>query len=265
MRCFYESLIAGGNPFSIPVRDAREHLRSTPNRDARFALNRQLEDWIIPVVYASGKDVELRISAFSNINLELEGSTPQVNESKPTTSSPRPVLVGRGFDVLRFETMFLASKITGLCGPAGVGKTAFVQHLIQSWKDTGFNDNVLYLDCALVQMDQIDTSVFLQHLLGRGKSNSLVLELAGSKVAEYHSAIAAFGDNIQVVILDNLEVTHSSVKGMEEHGLWPKTTRAALMTLINDIVRNKPVEEEEGVSFILIGRSDDGKWWEGSS
>ncbi|PMD38652.1 hypothetical protein L207DRAFT_634679 [Hyaloscypha variabilis F] len=264
MRCFYESLIAGGNPFSIAVRDAREHLRSAPNRDARFALNRQLEDWIIPVVYASGKDVELRISAFPNNNLELEGSTPHINESKPTTSNPQPVLVGRGFDVLRFETMFLASKITGLCGPAGVGKTAFVQHLIQSWKDTGLYDNVLYLDCALVQMDQIDTSVFFQHLLGRGKSNSLVPELTGPKVAEYHSAIAALGDNIQVVILDNLEVTHSSVKGMEEHGRWPETTRAALMPLINDIVRNKPVEEEEGVSFILIGRSDDDKWWEGN-
>jgi hypothetical protein len=258
MRCFYESLIANGNPFSIAVRDAREYLRLSPNRDARFALNRPLEDWIVPVVYASGKDAELRISTLPDNGLE---DTFQWVSRELGTPSNHPTIFGRGFDVLRFETMFLAGKITSLCGPAGVGKTAFIQQLVSSWQQTGLYDNILYVDCSLVQMDGIDTPVFLQHLLCNDKQKSSLPALTGPKAAQYRWTIPVLGDNIQVVVLDNLEATHSDVDEMNGHGRWPESRRVALMALINDILRDSPEEVEEGVSFILLGRSDDDNWW----
>jgi hypothetical protein len=77
MRCFYDSLISKGKPFSTAVGDAREMLRSSPTREARFGLNKPLEDWIVPVIYASGKDVELCISGTTDQGVEKEPQKPK--------------------------------------------------------------------------------------------------------------------------------------------------------------------------------------------
>lgn len=260
MRRFYQSLIAEGKPFSLAVRDAREDLRVSTNREARFALIRSLEDWIVPVVYATGKDVELHTSAMPESVLEGD-SMPMVPAESSAPQPPATPLIGRGIDVLRFETMFLGSRITGLCGPAGVGKSAFVDHLARSWKDTGLYDDVLQLDCALIQQDEIDAAVFLRHLLCHGKDKSPIPDLTGPKQEEYRSWISAHRGNIRVVVLDNLEASYSDVEEMNDHGRWPESTRSALMAVINDIIKHRSEEADESISFILVGRSEDDSWW----
>jgi hypothetical protein len=100
MHTFYHSLISNGNPFSFAVRDARQDLGIHSTRRARFGLTRSLQDWIVPVVYACGEDLKIQISSLE-----------QTKNERPTFIdisdhvSPHLKLVGRDFDVLRFERL----------------------------------------------------------------------------------------------------------------------------------------------------------------
>ncbi|PMD34336.1 hypothetical protein L207DRAFT_570941 [Hyaloscypha variabilis F] len=261
MRIFYDSLIAGGKPFSIAVCDAREKLRSSPDRDARFALKRPLQDWIVPVVYASGIDLELHISRIPNKDSSIEDGELVMTPKKVYTTPPAP-LVGRGFDALRFETIFLESRVIGLSGPAGVGKTAFIQDLLRCWEDTGLFEKTLYVDSSSIHTDRVHTpQAILQQLLHSSHDSSKVC-LTGEEQHEHQSTIAELGDSFQVIVLDNLEASLSDMKEMDDYGRWPERTRNALMTLLRDNLDTRSGEEDLRLSFILVGRSDDDVWWD---
>jgi hypothetical protein len=260
MGCFYECFIAGRKPFSIAVRNARERLRCSPNRDARFALSRSLEDWVVPVVYASGKDVELHISSVLDKDFLIESpvSTP-ISKGRATSLSP---LFGRSFDVLRFESVFLESNITRLAGPAGIGKTAFIHHLLRYWEDTGLFEKTLYVDCASLQVDGIQTpKALLQRVLDE-RSDCSTSDTSEREQTEYRAMISELGYNFEVIVLDNLDASHSDVDEMNEHGRWPESARVALIALIRDIFRITPYGEEDSLSFIFVGRRNDDEWWE---
>jgi hypothetical protein len=242
MRAFYEALIARGKPFSTAIRIAREHLRASPIRDARFALRRSLEDWIVPVVYASGKDVELHISSVEKDVLALENPTLTTTTPKDQLATPL-TLFGRGFDVLRFETIFLASKLIGISGPAGVGKTAFVYHLLRCWKDTRLYEKTLYVDCASIDVSEVDTPGALFQRILSDENPGKCGQFEEDETV-YRSNLSELGSHFQVIVFDNLEASHSAFKEMDEHGRWPENARIALVTLIRDIINSRSQYEQ---------------------
>jgi hypothetical protein len=56
-----------------------------------------------------------------------------------------------------------------------------------------------------------------------------------------------------------MEASHSDISEMTGHGRWLESTRVALIDLIKDVVS----KESEGghVSFVLVGRREDDRWW----
>jgi hypothetical protein len=63
----------------------------------------------------------------------------------------------------------------------------------------------------------------------------------------------------QVIVLENMEASHSDISEMTGHGRCPEYTKVALIDLIKGVV--SMWSEGGHVSFVLVGRREDDKWW----
>jgi hypothetical protein len=145
LRCFYHSLFLQGYGFSQAARQAREVLRSDPERQARLGLKRPVNDYFVPVVYSLGQDVKFMTRKRSNIGRRLSAIDFSTQTGKVATKTDLP-LVGRDFDLLRLEKHLLQRGIVHLTGRAGVGKTALLRYARDIWLQTSFVDIVLFID-----------------------------------------------------------------------------------------------------------------------
>jgi hypothetical protein len=250
MHTFYHSLISNGNPFSFAVRDARQDLRIHSTRRARFGLTRSSQDWIVPVVYACGEDLKIQISSLE-----------QTKNERPTFIDisdhvlPHLKLVGRDFDVLRFERVLSTSKIVGLSGTAGAGKTAFTHHLLESWKQSSFIESAIYVDSAALTPSSENPKLSLTRLLleklGLSEDVAAGHRLQDANENIYRSSLKQITSCCQVIVFDNLEATYSKLNRMERFGKWPQESRHALLQVMQDL-QNQGTDSETP-SIILIG------------
>lgn len=146
LRKFYIDLFVSGSTFSQAAHAARAELKTHPVRDARFRRQRELLDWFIPVIYTSGSD-------FSVIpgRRALERSVPHV---MPISKEPTrdELVIGRDFDLLRFEQKLVKHKRIFLTAPPGFGKTMFLKWACKIWNATKFRDSVIYADLAATEL-----------------------------------------------------------------------------------------------------------------
>ncbi|KAK3386077.1 hypothetical protein B0H63DRAFT_510705 [Podospora didyma] len=159
VEAFYASLLGGHiTSFSASVRNARDALRRQPQRQARFGVTRELQDWMIPVVYmAAGVQGETGIQEYQ---LPVDGSRIHQQPQIPIQidNIDGATLIGREFDLLRLERLVYgvsaASELPQgfhiVSGHAGVGKTAFLRHATEYWRETGLIDCVLWVDCFVL-------------------------------------------------------------------------------------------------------------------
>ncbi|KUL86672.1 hypothetical protein ZTR_03034 [Talaromyces verruculosus] len=145
LRCFYHSLFLQGYGFSQAARQAREVLRSDPERQARLGLKRPVNDHFVPVVYSLGQDAKFLPRKRSNIGRRLSAIDFSTQTGEVATKTDPP-LVGRDFDLLRLEKHLLQRGIVHLTGRAGVGKTALLRYARDIWLQTAFVDIVLFID-----------------------------------------------------------------------------------------------------------------------
>lgn len=258
-RCFYNSLIADGKPFSVAVRDARAYLRTSSHRDARYKLRKSLQDWIVPVVYASGKDSQIRFSAPPLLASPYEMPMTALSVADNPAIAD---LIGRGFDILRFEKELWESKFVALSGPAGIGKTLFIQTLLDRWTISGGFQQTVYVDCMSPKfsLDLASEMSLLQIIL---RENQLEKENipTDNEVASlwYKSAVERLRSTSTVLALDHLDTSHSDMPERSVKGIWSKLSRNTLRKVIEDLVSDQP--EGIPVSIILIGRHEEQRWW----
>jgi hypothetical protein len=143
LRYFYEGLLLRGRTISSAAAYARRALFSLPKRHARFGLERDLPDWLVPVSYCSERDLKF---------VELETPSPH-EESRlvdhQVVSGAEPLensLVGREFDLLRLENVITTSRTVYVHGVLGVGKSVFLKYASSVWTSTNFVQQVIFLD-----------------------------------------------------------------------------------------------------------------------
>ncbi|MCJ1399149.1 hypothetical protein MMC11_002351 [Xylographa trunciseda] len=206
LRVFYVALILKQYPFSVAVSSARAALRNNTSRHAMLNLSRHLHDWIVPVVYASSEDVMLLGDgsvAAEELQVEIAG-VEQVTK-----------VIGRAFDLLRFERALLEYGVVCLSGAAGVGKSAFIQTALETWSRTNFCDTIIVVN--LVSLESCTSESLARHILGAlvdGDTEEAII----AQVAEFKEEqelqrilISILRSRRSILIFDNLHFTHSGL------------------------------------------------------
>jgi AAA domain len=189
--------------FSVAVSSARAALWDNTSRHAMLNLSRHLHDWIAPVVYASGEDARL-LGDGSVATEELEV---EIADEEQVTK-----LVGRDFDLLRFDRALLEYGVIYLSGAAGVGKSAFIQTALETWPRTNFCDTILVVN--LVSLESRTPESLARHILGalvdEDADEAIIARVAESEEEQelQRALIDIFRSRRSVLIFDNLHFTH---------------------------------------------------------
>lgn len=262
LRSFYVGIILKKLPFSLAVSAARADLREDPSRHAMQNLKRHLHDWIIPVVYASGEDAQIL------------SDTPEVPgdfQTGLTEEDDEEMLVGRDFDLLRFERALIKHGTVCLAGTAGIGKSSFVQMAVQSWTRTGFCDMALTISLAAndIRDSQALSKQILHAIVDEEAARRIMTQVAasGEDGMLQRVVISILRSARTTLILEDLQHTHS---GLSERYL-PSSLRESEQTDISDFLaeavatpRNPSAGEEVDipVRLILISRASSESDWD---
>jgi hypothetical protein len=203
LRVFYVVLILKQYSFSVAVSSARAALRDNTSRHAMLNLSRHLHDWIVPVVYAFGEDAMLLGDgsvATEELEVEITGGE-QVTK-----------LVGRDFDLLRFDRALLEYGMVCLSGAAGVGKSAFIQTALETWSRTNFCHTILVVN--LVSLESRIPESLARHILGalvdEDAEEAIIARVAESEEEQglQRALIDILRSRRSALIFDNLHFTH---------------------------------------------------------
>ncbi|MEM6446514.1 MAG: CHAT domain-containing protein, partial [Cyanobacteria bacterium P01_D01_bin.123] len=135
------------------IRLGRKELFNKKNRRAYFNQVVDLEDWLLPVVYAN-RDVELRLQELGAREraeyLMQRGERYQFEE-------PTYGFVGRDLEILKIEKALLRHNVLLLRGMGGTGKTTLLNYLRAWWQMTHFVESTFYFgyDKAAYTLQQI--------------------------------------------------------------------------------------------------------------
>jgi Ni2+-binding GTPase involved in maturation of urease and hydrogenase len=131
----------------------------------------------------------------------------------PQDILPSQTLYGRDFDVLRFERAFVESKVVAISGPAGIGKTAFIQHVVGSWEQSTFIETALKADCTKLKYSSKFSLIheLLRELSGHEGNAPGTGEASHADEVFYLRGTDDIRTRCQLVVFDNLETAYSKV------------------------------------------------------
>ena len=133
--------IASGAELTTAVHAARRHLHDRKTRQAYFEQTLELEDWMLPVMFAQQPlHIELRPMTGPEQTQFYERIS--VVGDEPATEYG---FVGRDLDIQAIEHRVLASKDSNqllIQGMAGAGKSTLLAHLAWWWQRTGLISQV---------------------------------------------------------------------------------------------------------------------------
>ncbi|MEM9450171.1 MAG: tetratricopeptide repeat protein, partial [Cyanobacteria bacterium P01_E01_bin.6] len=205
MKTLYSQLFAQqGIPEAIRL--GRKELYNQKNRRVYFNQMVELEDWLLPVVYAN-REVDLKLE-------ELEGRAKadylMQRRQRYRFSGATYGFVGRDLEILKIEKALLRHNILLLRGMGGTGKTTLLNYLRDWWQTTHFVNDVFYFGYD-------ESAHTLQHIL-REIGKTLYPDTYGFAAFEAMPIAAQMEDIAEKlrtqpygVMLDNLE----SVTGHE--------------------------------------------------
>jgi tetratricopeptide (TPR) repeat protein len=133
--------VADGDNLTAAVTAARRALREHQGRRVYFGQDLDLEDWVLPVMFAQRP---LRIDLRPMTDPELAGfyERQAVVADEPATEYG---FVGRDLDIQAIEHRLLATRGGGqllVQGMAGAGKSTLLVHMAWWWQRTGLADRV---------------------------------------------------------------------------------------------------------------------------
>ena len=139
MKKLYGELFAAqGIPEAIRL--GRKALYNDKNRQVYFNQVVELEDWLLPVVYAN-KAVDLRLQPFTP---EQEAAYYDAQDTRYRFAQPTYSFVGRDLEILKIEKALLRHNVLLLQGMGGTGKTTLLNYLRDWWQTTNFAGEVFY-------------------------------------------------------------------------------------------------------------------------
>ena len=128
------------NDVSEAIRRGRKALLNNKNRRVYFNQIVELEDWLLPVVYANGEvDFQLEPLSGKERSEALVARGQRYRFAKPTYG-----FVGRDLEILKIEKALLRHNVLLLQGMGGTGKTTLLNYLREWWQTTGFAREVFY-------------------------------------------------------------------------------------------------------------------------
>ncbi|MBD2463714.1 tetratricopeptide repeat protein [Oscillatoria sp. FACHB-1407] len=139
METLYSQLFAQkGIPEAIRL--GRKELYNRKGRKVYFNQVVDLEDWLLPVVYANG-EVDLRLQEFSP---REKAEYLMQRRQRYRFESPTYGFVGRDLEILKIEKALLRHNVLLLRGMGGTGKTTLLNYLREWWQTTHFVKDVFY-------------------------------------------------------------------------------------------------------------------------
>jgi hypothetical protein len=269
LRSFYNHVLVGGSSFSDAARMARDALRRSPTRHARFGLQLQLLDWFVPVIYFSRQESVLTSTQREIIFPTLEIKDVFEGEELTTLGESPLSLGGRDFDLLRLEKALLANYALYLHGPAGAGKTALLQYACSLWIETSFVDAVIFLDFERNEIHSVSelAVAIIQGLLGTAHGQEYRSQLwsmpSASQTSYNDSAIASIIVDLLfklrvVIIFDGLHVSHTMFGPELVIGSLTETALSDINEFLRRIVRSQLDSSYRGELYLIFAghRSD---------
>ena len=222
---------------------ARNQLRLHNIRSARFGLEIEVNDWIVPVLYTrkglvfdaglvapigSQQLVKRMLSLLPGI---LGTSTTKVDSERHSLWNTE--LVGRDSFLLMLETAVLIDhrttdkqsikrRLIYIHGPAGSGKTSFVRSVGRWWKNTHFVKAEFYFDFADSSWPRTVEAIIAQILA----SSQLKPERKESSI---QAALQHLKRYRSLLILDSLEVVTIGRSRLDDE------ERDAIASFLNDL------------------------------
>ncbi|MBE9067100.1 CHAT domain-containing protein, partial [Leptolyngbya cf. ectocarpi LEGE 11479] len=122
------------------IRLGRKELYNRKNRRVYFNQIVELEDWLLPVVYAN-REVDLKLR-----DMEPRERAEYLMQRRQRYRFEQPTygFIGRDLEILKIEKALLQHNIVLLRGMGGTGKTTLLNYLREWWQTTGFVDEIFY-------------------------------------------------------------------------------------------------------------------------
>ena len=139
---FYHQYVQQGTKFISAAHISRLALQAQPNRRTKFNTDVQVKDYVTPVVAVS---TELDIC---DLRLNHEGS--MLALVGKDVNHEQVKICGREGDILALETKTAISNVLLIRASAGTGKTSLARHLCWWWKATGYVEDAIHIDCAML-------------------------------------------------------------------------------------------------------------------
>jgi tetratricopeptide (TPR) repeat protein len=214
MTALYQELFAGRD-LAHAIQQARLALYHDKGRRARFNVQLDLEDWLLPVVYEN-KPLVLDTRAMTSAETGAFESRATYCAHEPTYG-----FWGRDIDILQIERRLVQHNLLLIQGMAGAGKSTLLHHLGWWWQTTAFVQQIFYFgwDARAWNRQQIlheiaqvlyDKNSFEHHFL--------------PKLGEAQQAMVAetLRSHSHLLILDNLESITSTTPALDRHPLRPE-------------------------------------------
>ncbi|MEN8445786.1 MAG: CHAT domain-containing protein, partial [Cyanobacteria bacterium J06555_13] len=125
---------------SAAVRLSRKTLYNNKDRKVYFNQIEELEDWLLPVVYANHEVTFPLLEAEDKDKLSESKTRRMIYQSYEPTYG----FVGRDLEILKIEKSLLQHNILLLRGMGGAGKTTLLKYLRRWWEVTNFALKVFY-------------------------------------------------------------------------------------------------------------------------
>lgn len=153
MQKLYEALF-DQRDLTDAVRIGRKALWNVKERKGWFNYTIELEDWLLPVVYANER-VQLKLRPMQDEEREkyLEAKARQYRMDHVPTYG----FVGRDLEILQIERLLIKHNLVLVQGMGGTGKTTLLTYLGEWWQRTNFVRSVFYFgyDRSAYTVDRI--------------------------------------------------------------------------------------------------------------